>query len=101
MAPASCADMFAALKRDAAKNAPPKKRSRGDISIGDGLIFMTTSQKSLADICGITPDRCAVAFANMDAISDVLQPAKDSKERFMIRHEQNPITGTLVQVAHP
>jgi hypothetical protein len=98
MASASCAAIFAALKKDAAKAAPAKKCTRADPTSGDGLIFLTTSQRSLGDICSIPPDRLAVAFPNIDSINDLLGPAKEAKEAFMIRNETNPITGWVTTV---
>lgn len=92
MAPKSCMDAFLALKNDAAKSAP-KKRPRSDPTSGAALLFMTTSQRNLGDICSIPPDQLAVAFPDMDAITDILAPAKEAKEAFMIKHESNPITG--------
>jgi hypothetical protein len=94
MAPKSCRDAFLALKNDATKSAS-KKRPRSDPTSGAALLFMTTSQRNLGDICSPTPDRLAVAFPDMDAITDILAPAKEAKEAFMIQHESNPITGTL------
>jgi hypothetical protein len=94
MAPKSCRDAFLALKNDATKSVS-KKRPRSDPTSGATLLFMTTSQRNLGDICSLTSDQLAVTFPNMDAITNILATAKEAKEAFMIQHESNPITGAL------
>lgn len=94
MAPKSCKDAFLALKIDATEFAP-KKRPHSNPTIGAALLFMTTSQRNLGDICSLTPNRLAVAFFDMDANTDILAPAKEAKEVFMIQHEHNPIERML------
>jgi hypothetical protein len=89
---ASCAEMFAALKEDALQSVPARKRSRSNSFLAKAL-FMTTSQKNLGDICGLTPDVLAQCFEDTSAIDDILAPAKAAKERFMLEHESNPVIG--------
>jgi hypothetical protein len=84
--------MFASLKKDALRSALTKKRSRSDSFLANPL-FMTTSQKNLGNIYGLTPDVLAQCFEDMTAIDNILGPAKASKERFMVEYESNPVTG--------